>query len=82
MPLAPGTKVKIVRWAVNNETPVAAADRRQLMGLTGSVIMADEYYVSVLLDADPAFVHASVLAVESELEVIEDAGTGDQAQSA
>lgn len=68
----PGDRVKIVNWAEGNIGPYAQADRRQLVGLTGVVQMVSDDYVSVKLDDDPAFVHASVLAIESELEVIND----------
>lgn len=75
----PGDRVKIVEWAVTNEGPYAAKDRRQLLGRTGTVVQADDYYVSVKLDDDPAYVHATVLAVPSELEHHVDQ---DQAKSA
>lgn len=68
----PGDRVKIVRWAINNESVMAANDRRQLMGKTGTV-QSVGMYISVVLDEDPAYVHASVIAVESELEHYDDA---------
>ena len=74
-----GDRVKIIRWAVNNESRMAEADRQQLVGKIGTVIDAG-MYISVLLDHDPAYVHASVIAVESELEHYAD--DADQAQSA
>lgn len=74
-----GDRVKIVRWAVSNESRYAEADRQQLVGKTGTVLDAG-LYISVLLDDDPAYVHASVIAIESELEHYAD--DADQAQSA
>jgi hypothetical protein len=76
----PGDHVKIVRWAVENEGPYASKDRQVLVGKTGTVVMADSYYVSVKLDPHPDHVvESTVLAVESELEHYE---VQDQAQSA
>jgi hypothetical protein len=70
-----GDRVRIVSWAVGNEGPYASADRRQLVGKTGTILDAG-LYIAVLLDDDPAYLKASVIAIESELEVITDADTG------
>jgi hypothetical protein len=67
----PGDRVKIVEWAVNNEGPYARADREKLIGRTGTVQSAG-MYISVLLDDDPAYVKASVIAEESELRHYDD----------
>jgi hypothetical protein len=75
----PGDRVKIVEWAVTNEGPYASKDRRQLVGRTGTVVQSADDYVSVRLDDDPAYVHATVLAIPSELEHYVDQ---DEAQSA
>lgn len=70
--MKPGTRVRITSWAVSNVSPYADRDRRELIGRTGTVIDAG-LYVSVLLDHDPAYAKASVIAIEAELEVIDDA---------
>lgn len=75
----PGDRVKIVKWAISNEGPYAAADRRKLVGMFGEVVQAADDYVSVRLENDPSFVHATVLAVPEELE---HAAAEEQAQSA
>jgi hypothetical protein len=67
-----GDRVRIIAWAENNVGPSAAHDRRTLIGHTGTILDAG-LYISVLLDDDPAHVKAAVIAIESELEVINDA---------
>jgi hypothetical protein len=67
----PGDRVQIIEWAVNNEGPYARADREKLVGRTGTVQSAG-MYISVLLDDDPAYVKASVIAEESELRHYDD----------
>lgn len=67
----PGDHVRIVQWAVNNESGYAAKDRASLVGQTGRVIQTSDDYISVRLDENPNQLPCStVLAIESELEVI------------
>lgn len=74
-----GDRVQIVEWAVNNDGPYARQDREKLVGRVGTVISAG-MYISVMLDDDPAYVKASVIAEESELRHYDD--NADQAQTA
>lgn len=71
-----GDRVRVIAWAENNVSPLAARDRREVVGRTGTVIDAG-LYVAVLLDDDPAHAKASLIAIESELEVINDADTNE-----
>lgn len=67
----PGDRVRIVQWAVTNESGYAAKDRAQLVGQLGTIIQTSDDYVSVHLDENPNHLPSStVLAIHSELEVI------------
>ena len=79
--IVPGMKVKIVSWAVGNDSGYAIQDRKELLGRTGTVI-ENGLYISVRLDDDPALLKAAVLCVPSELEAITDADTGTAPRTA